>query len=138
VRVVGLDLGVRRVGVAVSDSDARLATPHTVLQRSGDDTADQEAIVAVVRRLGAAKLVVGLPLSLDGSRGPAAVRAVDEAGALEAATGIPVELYDERFSTVEASRAPRAKGRRKTRRVVDDAAATIILQGWLDVHRVSQ
>jgi putative Holliday junction resolvase len=138
VRVVGLDLGVRRVGVAVSDSDGRLATPHAVLQRSGEAAADREAIATVVQELGASKLVVGLPLSLDGSRGPAAVRAAEEAGALELATGIPVELHDERLTTVEASRAPRAKGRRNTRRVVDDAAATLILQAWLDVHRVRQ
>lgn len=137
-RVVGLDLGVRRVGVAVSDSDGRLATPHAVLQRSGDPAADREAIAAVVRDVGAARLVVGLPLSLDGSRGPAAIRAIDEAGALETATGVPVELHDERLTTVEASRAPRSKGRTKTRRVVDDAAATLILQAWLDVHRVRQ
>jgi putative Holliday junction resolvase len=136
VRVVGLDLGVRRIGVAVSDSGGSVATPHAVLERSGNDVADRATIAAVVRDLGAAKVVVGLPLSLDGSRGPAAVQAVDEAGALEQSIGIPVELHDERLTTVEASRAPRGKGRRRTRQVVDDAAATLILQSWLDVHRV--
>jgi putative Holliday junction resolvase len=138
VRVVGLDLGTRRIGVAVSDSDGRVAAPHTVIERSGDEAADRVAIGTVARSLGAGKLVVGLPLSLDGSRGPAATRAEVEAGALEAATGILVELHDERLTTVAASRAPRAKGRKKTRRVVDDSAAALILQSWLDVHRVRQ
>jgi putative Holliday junction resolvase len=136
VRVVGLDLGSRRIGVAVSDSGGSVATPHMVLQRSGDDGADRSAIADLVRGLGAGRLIVGLPLSLDGSRGPAATRAVDEASALEQALGLPVELHDERFSTVEASRAPRSKGGRKTRRVVDDAAAALILQSWLDLRRV--
>ncbi len=135
-RVVGLDLGTRRIGVAVSDSDGSVAAPHTVIERSGDEAADRVAIGKVARDLGAGKLVVGLPLSLDGSRGPAATRAEQEAEALEVATGIPVELHDERLTTVAASRAPRAKGRKKTRRVVDDAAAALILQSWLDVRRV--
>src|SRR5206468_10838894 len=124
------------IGVAVSDSDGSVAAPHTVIERSGDEAADRVAIAKVARDLGAATLVVGLPLSLDGSRGPAATRAEKEAGALEAATGMPVELHDERLTTVAASRAPRAKGRKKTRRVVDDSAAALILQSWLDVHRV--
>ncbi|MDQ6910082.1 MAG: Holliday junction resolvase RuvX [Actinomycetota bacterium] len=135
-RVVGLDLGTRRIGVAVSDSDGSVAAPHAVLERSGDDVADRLTIGVIARDLGAGKVIVGLPLSLDGSRGPAAIQAVEEAGALEEATGIPVELHDERLTTVVAARAPRGNGRKRTRRVVDDAAATLILQSWLDVHRV--
>ena len=135
-RVIGLDLGTRRIGVAVSDSDGNVAAPHAVIERSGDDAADRAAIGAVAAQLGAGRLVVGLPLSLDGSRGPAARRAVEEAGALEAAIGIPVVLHDERLTTVAASRAPRSGGHKKSRRVVDDVAATLILQSWLDVQRV--
>ncbi|HUQ62570.1 MAG TPA: Holliday junction resolvase RuvX [Acidimicrobiales bacterium] len=135
-RVVGIDLGTRRIGVAVSDSGRTVATPHTVIDRSGDDRADWAAIGAVVRNLGAELLVVGLPLSLDGSRGPAATRAEGEAIALEAATGIPVELHDERLTTVAATRAPRQQSRKGKRRIVDDAAASLILQSWLDVNGV--
>ncbi|MDQ6927946.1 MAG: Holliday junction resolvase RuvX [Actinomycetota bacterium] len=135
-RVVGLDLGTRRIGVSVSDSNGSVATPHAVIERSGDEAADRVAIGAVASELGAEKLVVGLPLSLDGSTGPAAARAEQEAKSLEAATGIPVELHDERLTTVAASRAPRPRRRKQTRRVVDDTAAALILQSWLDVHRV--
>lgn len=135
-RVVGLDLGTRRIGVAVSDSDGSVAAPHTVIERSGDDVADRLAIGVIARDLDAGKVVVGLPLSLDGSRGPAAIGVAEEAGALEEATGIPVELHDERLTTVAATRAPRGGGRKRNRRVVDDVAATLILQSWLDVHRV--
>lgn len=135
-RVVGLDLGSRRIGVAVSDSAQTVATPHAVIERSGDDAADRVAIAKVVSDLGTARLVVGLPLSLDGSKGPAAIRAEAEAETLQAATGIPVELHDERLTTVAALRAPRPRSGKKKRRVVDDAAACLILQSWLDVHGV--
>jgi putative Holliday junction resolvase len=135
-RVVGLDLGTRRIGVAVSDSDQTVATPHAVIERSGNDAADRVAIAHVVAALGAARLVVGLPLSLDGSTGPAALRAEAEAEALKVATGVPVELHDERLTTVAALRAPRQGTAKKKRRVVDDAAACLILQSWLDVNGV--
>jgi putative Holliday junction resolvase len=70
--VVGLDLGARRIGVAVSDPSGTVATPHSVLQRSGDHAADHRAVAAVVAEYEADLLVVGLPRSLDGSLGPAA------------------------------------------------------------------
>lgn len=131
-RVLGIDLGTRRIGVAISDSAETVATPHAVIARSGDDLADWAAIGAVAHDLGAERLIVGLPLSLDGSTGPAAKRAFEEAEALSTVTGIPVELYDERLTTVAASRAPRPRARKGKRRVLDDAAATLILQSWLD------
>lgn len=137
-RVVGVDLGTRRIGVAVSDSDRTVAAPHTVILRSGDAAADRAVLGAMARELGAEKLVVGLPLSLDGTMGPAATRAEQEAHVLEAETGIPIELHDERLTTVAASRAPRQKARRRARRVVDDSAAALILQSWLDVNRVDR
>jgi putative Holliday junction resolvase len=135
-RVLGIDLGTRRIGVAVSDSAGTVATPHQVVARSGDDLADWATIAVIARELGAEQLIVGLPLSLDGSKGPAATRAEDEARGIAKATGIPVELHDERLTTVAAARAPRERTRKKKRRVVDDAAATLILQSWLDVHGV--
>lgn len=134
-RVVGLDLGTRRVGVAVSDSAGAVATPHTVVMRSDDPAADRAAVAALAVDVGAERIVVGLPLSMDGTVGPAAVAAQAEAEALATATGLPVDLHDERLTTVAVSRVP---GRRTKRRrpVVDDAAAAVILQSWLDANRV--
>ncbi len=135
-RVVGIDLGTRRVGVAVSDSGGRVATPHTVVVRTGDAAADRARLIAVIGDLAAEAVVVGLPLSLDGSTGPAARWATEEAAAMRALLEVPVELHDERLSTVTALRAPVLGGGRKTRRKpVDGQAAAVMLQSWLDDHR---
>ena len=136
-RVIGIDLGSKRIGVAVSDSDRALALPSTVIQRSGDRARDHRAIAAIVEEYEAAQVVVGLPLSLDGSMGPAAQAASDEAEELAAALPVPVELYDERFTTVTADRSlmemkMKADARR---RVVDKVAAAVMLQSWLEAHR---
>jgi putative Holliday junction resolvase len=138
VRAVGLDLGTRRVGVAVSDDAGVLASAHAVLERTGDDDADRAALAAVVAELGAELVVVGLPLSLDGSSGPVARAAREEAAVLAELLGVPVELHDERLTTVIASRRPpggRGRGRTRGRTPVDGVAAAVILQGWLDVNR---
>jgi putative Holliday junction resolvase len=131
-RVVAFDLGDKRIGVAVSAG--RLAVPHGTMERSGDADRDRAALVGLVEELGADRVVVGLPLSLDGSRGPAAVKAEAEAAALAEALPVPVELVDERLTTVAASRSLRAAGvgSRTQRRVVDQVAATVFLQAWLD------
>ena len=131
-RVVAFDLGERRIGVAVSAGG--LAVPHDTVHRSGDPERDRKALVAVVEELGAERVVVGLPLSLDGSRGPAAVKVEAEAAELAEALSVPVELVDERLSTVTATRSLRAAGvgGRNQRRVVDQVAATVFLQAWLD------
>ncbi len=136
-RVVGVDLGTRRVGVAVSDDRAMVATPHAVLPRSGDADADRQALVTVVRELRADLVVVGLPLSLDGTVGPAARWAAEEVDALAPLLDVPVELHDERLSTVTARRSPPGRGRGpgRSRRPVDDQAAAVMLQSWLDGHR---
>jgi putative pre-16S rRNA nuclease len=136
VRVVGLDLGTKRVGVAVSDSGGRVATAHAVLERTGDDDADRTALAAVVADLGAEVVVVGLPLSLDGTAGPAARWAEAEARALAGVLDVPLHLQDERLSTVTASRRPAGLARHaRSRRPVDDAAAAVLLQSWLDGRR---
>jgi putative Holliday junction resolvase len=136
VRAVGLDLGTRRVGVAVSDRDGRLATPYGTIERSGDRGADHAALAAIVREVGAERVVVGLPLSLGGGAGPAAQAALDEAAELEAVVGVPVETYDERLTTVSAERSLRGAGvkGRSRRKVVDQVAAAVILQAWLDAR----
>lgn len=136
-RALGIDLGSKRVGVALSDSDGRLATPYEVVPRSGDRQRDHRRIAALAEEAGAECLVVGLPLSLDGSIGPAARGALAEADELAAATGLPVETWDERLTTVTADRDllamdMKAPARRK---VVDKLAAAIMLQGWLDHRR---
>jgi len=137
VRVVGVDLGARRIGVAVSDATGTLASPHAVLERSGDPAADHRRLAEVVAEVGGERVVVGLPLSLGGGAGPAARAAADEAVALAEVVGVPVETFDERLTTVSAERALRAAGTRARdqRRVIDKAAAAVMLQAWLDGGR---
>jgi putative Holliday junction resolvase len=138
-RVLAVDLGSRRIGLAVSDASNTIAGPHSVLNRSGDPAADRAAIVATARALGASQIVVGLPRSLSGADGPAARSARAEAAALAAAAGpdVTVDLHDERFSTRTAHQARRASGaRRKARqRPVDAEAAAVILQSYLESRR---
>jgi putative holliday junction resolvase len=133
-RALGLDLGSRRIGVALSDSAGMVATPYDVLTRAGDRTRDHGRIAELVDEAGAEVVVVGLPLSLDGSIGPAARSVLDETDELRARLLVGVITWDERLSTIEAKQRLRAAGvkGRKGRRVVDQVAATVILQSWLD------
>jgi putative Holliday junction resolvase len=133
-RALGIDLGTRRIGLAVSDPAARVAVPHGVLVRSADPEADRARIADVVVESGAEVVVVGLPVSLDGTHGPAAQAARTEAEALAVVLGVPVELHDERLTTVIASRAMAAAGHRSRarRERVDAEAAAVLLQSWLD------
>jgi len=136
-RALGLDLGARRIGVALCDSAGTLATPYEVVQRSGDRQRDHRRIAELVDEAGAEVVVVGLPLSLDGSAGPAAQGVEAEAAELREHLLVPVELWDERLSTVEATRRLQSAGvsGRKRRHVIDQVAATVILQSWLDATR---
>ena len=133
-RSLGLDLGSRRIGVALSDPGGVLATPHTTITRSGDRSRDHRTVAALVAEWDVRRVVVGLPRSLDGSDGPAARAVREEAAELATAVGVEVELHDERFSTVTADRLLAAGGRdgRRRRAVVDQTAAAVILQGWID------
>ena len=133
-RVLGLDLGTRRVGVAVSDRAGTLASPLTVVARSGDVARDHRAIRALVEEEEAEAVVVGLPLSLDGSLGPAARAALAETEALASVVGVPVASYDERFTTVSAERPMREMGlnAKARRKIIAAAAAAVMLQAWLD------
>jgi len=136
-RVVGVDLGSRRIGIAVTDSARTMALPRTTLTRTGDRERDRRALVELVLEEEASLVVVGLPLSLDGSHGRAAVEASDEAGELRSLLlphAIDVELFDERLTTVTAHRALTAGGAggRARREVVDKAAATVMLGAWLE------
>jgi putative holliday junction resolvase len=137
VRALGLDLGSRRIGVAVSDPGGVLATPCAVIERSGDEALDHRHILELAAEWEATHLVVGLPLSLDGSVGPAARAALAEVERLGATTDLPIDTYDERFTTVTADRHLRAQNLSgpARRRVIDQAAAAVMLQSWLDGRR---
>jgi putative Holliday junction resolvase len=134
-RVLALDLGSVRIGVAVSDPTGTLASPYDTVVRSGDQERDHRRIAELVEEVGAERVVVGLPLSLDGSVGPAAQLVLDEVAPLEERLAPrPVEVFDERFTTVTAHQlladgGTRSRGRRK---VVDQAAAAVLLQAWLE------
>jgi putative pre-16S rRNA nuclease len=134
VRVLALDLGTRRIGVAISDFTGTVASPLTVLERSKSLRNDHERIAAVVRKEEAELVVVGLPLSLSGEEGPAARAARTEANALATLVGVPIETFDERLTTVTAERALTEAGvrGRARRQLVDKVAAAVILQAFLD------
>lgn len=130
-RALGVDLGSVRVGVALSDPTGTLASPLTVLARSGD-VLDRLAALAEEHAVGA--VVVGLPRSLDGRERRAAVAARAEAGLLAKRVAVPVHLQDERLSTVAAHAGLAAAGRtaRQRRGSVDASAAAVLLQSWLE------
>ena len=139
-RVLGVDLGSRRIGLAASDASGVLASPLRVLLRADDMEADHRALLAAAQEVGAERIVVGLPLSLDGRRGPAAQAVLTEVELLRAVArpaGVEVDTYDERFSTVTAEQGLRDArvGRSKRRAKIDSAAATVILQAWLEANR---
>jgi putative holliday junction resolvase len=136
-RVLGVDLGTKRIGIAISDTGQRLATGLTVLIRSGDPDADRRALARLVDDEEVVAVVVGMPRSLDGSIGPVARVAQAEVSLLDHELGIPVETQDERLTTVTATRALRAGGTksRGARQVIDQVAAAVILQSWLDGRR---
>jgi putative Holliday junction resolvase len=136
-RLIGLDPGSRTIGVALSDVGLMLASPYGSIKRGKlrDKAAE---IASVALKEGAGGLVVGLPLSMDGSVGPAAQAARDWALALSEATGLPVALWDERLSSAAVNRfliAEADASRRKRAEVVDRMAAAWMLQAALDASR---
>src|SRR3954447_23110646 len=135
-RVLALDLGSKRIGIAVSDRSGTLASPLTVLQRSGRMQLDHERIRALVVEEEVERVVVGLPLSMDGSIGTAARAAINEVQALSTVVGVPVETLDERLTTVTADRMLSESGMRgeDRRKVIDKIAAAVILQTWLNAR----
>jgi putative Holliday junction resolvase len=134
--VLGLDLGDARIGVAVSDPERRVAVPVGTVH-VGQPPGELQAIAALVAERGVTLVVLGHPRSMSGDAGPRARHAEAFADALRAVLAVPVELQDERLSTVEAERALAAAGRRgeARRTLVDASAAVVILQAWLDAHR---
>lgn len=139
-RAIGLDLGSVRIGVAVCDAEGSLALPSTTLTRAASWAEDHRRIAELVAESGAEVVVVGLPLSMDGRCGPAARRTRKELSAMKKALAVPVETHDERLSTVAASRSLQAAGldSARSREHVDEVAAAVILQAWLDHRRSVQ
>lgn len=133
-RLLALDIGEKRIGVAVSDSALRVATPLTVLDASV--IGDPRPLADLVDQYEVDRLVIGLPLSLDGTEGPQAVRVREVGTRLAEGLGMDVTYADERLSSAEASRAMRAAGLsdKQKRGRVDMVAAALILQTYLDAH----
>lgn len=134
-RFIGLDIGEVRTGIAVSDPDARVANPITVL-----DTkrllADPRPLRELVEEGDARGLVVGLPLTMAGEEGPQAKRVRELGDRLGELLGVPVSYVDERLSTTEAQRVLKAAGRteKEQRGMIDMVAAALLLQTWLDAR----
>lgn len=140
-RRLGIDVGSVRIGVALSDPDGVLATPLVTVARDGSGKGaagtDVRTIAGLVAEHEITEVVVGLPRTLAGREGPAAEAARAFVAELEGVLTVPIELSDERLTTVVATRQLRERGvrGRKQRSVVDQAAAVAILQGWLDSRR---
>ena len=134
-RRLAVDPGTARTGLAVAEQDMFVATPLRTLHHRGPQAA-LNAIVEVAREISAQEIILGLPLRMDGSEGEAARRARRLAEALQARVEIPVVLWDERLTTVSAHRALGDQGvrGRSRREVVDQAAATLLLQSYLDAQ----
>jgi putative holliday junction resolvase len=138
-RVMGLDVGTKTVGVAVSDELGITAQALTTLRRSGFRE-DVRALEALVREHQVNRFVVGLPLHMDGREGDSAQTARRLGDALGERTGLPVEYWDERLTTSAAQRAllEADVSRRKRKEVIDQVAAALILQGWLDARAIRE
>lgn len=135
-RVLGVDLGSKRIGLAVSDAEGKLAFPAGVIESRGRKR-DLAALRALIRERGIEAAVVGVPLHMSGRKGPEADQAIRFAGELAAASGIPVETLDERWTSVEAERVLRAtdagaRAARERRGAVDEIAAAILLNTFLE------
>jgi putative Holliday junction resolvase len=136
-RALGVDLGSKRIGIAVSDPSGTIASPLTVVHRSSSRRRDLDEIARIATDEDVDTIVVGLPLTMRGEVGHAAEAAIAEAARLATVVGVPVETHDERLTTVTAERSMIDAGMRgdERRRVVDKVAAAVMLQSWLDSRR---
>ena len=133
-RALGIDLGTKRIGVASSDTTRTLASPVTVVQRRGSRPDDHRAIGEIIAEYEPDVIIVGLPLSLNGSESHAAALVRAEVAEMERVFNVPIVLHDERFTTAtaHASMIERKMNAQKRREVVDKVAAAVLLQSWLD------
>lgn len=138
IRALGLDPGSKRIGVAISDLSGTIASPLVVIRRGMSKRHDLEQIARLARDEEADVIVVGLPLNLDGSMSRAAKTATHEAKRLATLVDVPVEMHDERLTTVSADRNLLDAGLNAVdrRKVVDKVAAAIMLQSWLDARAI--
>lgn len=139
-RVLGIDLGSRRIGAAITDSDQTVATGVATLVRGPDHGADHRSICNLVEEYDAVGVVVGVPVSLSGDLGPAAQRVLDEVEEIRARVGVEVETVDERLTTVAAAGRMRGAGvkSRDQRARIDQEAAAQLLQTWVDRRRSAE
>ncbi len=135
--IVALDVGERRIGVAISDPGESFSLPLRTLERTGSLNADLEALVSILREYGATTVVVGDPISLSGERGIAAQKMDAFVAVLEKAYGAPIERIDERLTTAQVTRSLVAAdvSRKARKRVVDQLAAALILDSYLARRR---
>lgn len=133
-RILGIDYGIKRIGVAIGDLDSKIAMPLTTVDGRNDVTRDARNIADLAADHGANALVVGLPLNMDGSSGPQVELTQRFARELERLANHPVHLQDERLSTMAAHEALDEAGVKSTRRrdLADRIAAQKILQAWFD------
>ena len=134
-RLLGVDLGGQRIGVAISDPTGVLARPLTVIRRTSR-VADCVAFAALVKEYQVAALVMGLPLNMNGTDSQTTTWVRDYSAALANALGLPVYLWDERLTTVEAEAIMREQGKVPDKKRIDAIAAAVILQSYLDAQRV--
>ena len=133
-RALGIDLGGKRIGIAISDNDGKVATPLQVLMRSKNTKEDHKKINDLVSEWEAEFVVVGMPYSLNGDKGPAAKAVEKEVEELASVVSVPVDVHDERLTTVIAAQELSLQGldNKRQRKVIDQVAASVILQSWLD------
>lgn len=138
-RILALDLGDRRIGVALSDPLGLMAQPLLTLTRRSW-AADLEALARLARENDVGRILVGMPLGMDGSRGTRVRRTEDFMAKTARATGLPVEAWDERLTTVQAERTllEGNASRARRREVIDQVAAVILLQSYLDARRAAE
>ena len=136
-RAMGIDLGSKRIGIAISDLSGTIASPHSVILRGKSKHLDHQRIRDIVVAEEVEIVIVGLPLAMSGGEAAASKAATTEARHLATVLSVPVEMFDERLTTVAADRVLReaeisASARRQ---FVDKVAAAILLQSWLEHRR---
>lgn len=138
-RFMGLDVGDKRIGIALSDEAGLIASPRDTLHRNGLET-DIDSLIELARNEDVGEILVGMPISMDGSEGPQAKKVARFIHALSEHSEIPVVPWDERLTTVAAERAllEGNVSRGKRRKVIDKVAAAYLLQGYLDYRSARQ
>lgn len=136
--IVAIDYGKRRLGIAAADKSTLVVFPHGVIERHSLKR-DLAALRARLEQLEASLVVVGLPLNMNGAAGPEALAARKFAHIVQDATGLEVQLFDERLSTFEAKERLKTASKHNRRRAcVDDVAAAVILETWLEAQRIAR